>query len=131
MHEDTKWHWEEGFKYANEAVKTLFIINGAAAVSILTFIGNTKAHYSYLIFAMICFALGAATSACVQTCAYLTQLHYGNASQLTKTDPTRRAKWNNAETWHYVTYIFAGAGLVLFLAGVAFAAQGLYAFGAK
>ncbi len=36
--DETKWHWSEGMKYALEGIKTLFILNGAAAISILTFI---------------------------------------------------------------------------------------------
>jgi hypothetical protein len=42
MLEEAKWHWAEGIKFALEATKTLFILNGAAAIAVLTFLGNTK-----------------------------------------------------------------------------------------
>jgi len=40
MTEDAKWHWAEGNKYALEAAKAILLVNGAAAVATLTFIGN-------------------------------------------------------------------------------------------
>ena len=36
------WHWDQGVKIATEATKMLFILNGASAVALLTFIGNNK-----------------------------------------------------------------------------------------
>ena len=61
MEEETKFHWAEGMKYVVEGIKALFILNGAATVSILTFVGNTKSKSELLVYAMICFAVGAAT----------------------------------------------------------------------
>ena len=131
MHEDAKWHWGEGIKYALEAIKTLFIINGAAAVSVLTFIGNTKAHYLSLILSMVCFAFGVITGVATQICAYLTQLHYGNASQVIPPGLPLEHNWAKASRYHNLTYGFAIAGVVLFVVGVLFAAVGLYAFDSK
>jgi hypothetical protein len=42
MNEEAKWHWAEGMKFALEAIKMLFLINGAAAVAMLTFIGTQR-----------------------------------------------------------------------------------------
>ena len=38
--DEAKWHWAEGMKFALEGFKLLFILNGAASISILTFIGK-------------------------------------------------------------------------------------------
>ena len=43
MEDETRFHWSEGMKYVSEGVKALFLLNGAATISILTFVGNTKA----------------------------------------------------------------------------------------
>jgi len=113
MSEDAKWHWGEGMKYALEGIKTIFIVNGAASVSILTFIGNMKAHSRLLVFSMVCFAFGAASAVFTMLCAYLAQLYYGNSHH------------RRATSWHYGTYACGIAGLFLFLAGVLLVAFGL------
>jgi uncharacterized protein YqgC (DUF456 family) len=113
MSDDARWHWGEGMKYALEGIKTLFFLNGAASVSILTFIGNMNAHSECLVYSMVCFAFGAASTTLTMLFAYLTQLQYGNSYH-------GRAKW-----WHYGTYACAILGLFLFLAGVVLAARGL------
>ena len=38
--ERSHFHWSEGLKYVSEGVIALFLLNGAATVSVLTFIGN-------------------------------------------------------------------------------------------
>lgn len=126
MEDAAKWHWGEGIKYAVEAVKTLFILNGAAAVATLTFIGNAKLQSIWLILAMTCFAAGASAAFFTQLSAHLTQLEYGNASQSPASDIDHQKKWATAQRWQKVTYIFAGIGLFLFWLGVGFAAWGLW-----
>ena len=126
MEEEGKWHWAEGMKYAVEAIKAQFILNGAAAVSMLTFIGNAKMQSISLISAMFCFALGASVAVFTQWMAYLTQLHYGNSFQYPSSDAVRQDKWAVAVRWHYVTYFCAGFGLFLFSAGIGCAAIGLW-----
>jgi hypothetical protein len=111
--------------------KTLVIINGATAVSILTFIGNTKARYAALVISMLFFALGVAVSACTQGFAYLAQLHYGNASQRDPSDAAFDLHWREAGKWHNWTYACAVGGLVLFIAGALSAAIGLSSFDPK
>lgn len=32
-----EWHWEQGTKYAVEGIKTALLLNGAAAISLMTF----------------------------------------------------------------------------------------------
>ena len=53
MDEETKFQWAEGMKYALEGIKAIFVLNGAATVSILTFVGNTKTKSDFLVYAMI------------------------------------------------------------------------------
>jgi hypothetical protein len=55
--------------------------------------------------------------------AYLTQLHYGNASYGTKDD---NDLWHIAVKFHYWSYFFMGLGMLCFLTGVFFAAFGLW-----
>ena len=121
MHDDTKFHWAEGMKYVSEGLKGLFLLNGAATISILTFIGNTKANSTQLVIAMLSFALGAATSPLAFLFAYLTQLNYGKAASMEISNVT-------ATRYHYITYFFVALGLLLFLHGVFFAALGLGSF---
>jgi hypothetical protein len=120
-----QWHWGEGMKYALEGIKTLFILNGAAALAMLTFIGNTKTQSGPLVAAMVFFAVGAFMGAPTLWCAYLTQLNYGNACMHIASDPSHATTWEVAVTWQNWTYIFAAGGLILFLGGVVTAACGL------
>jgi hypothetical protein len=131
MHDEAKWHWGEGVKYAVDAIKALLVINGAAAVAMLTFIGNTKLQSGPLIVAMACFAIGASMGVFTQLFAYLTQLHYGNASQHPSSDAAHQKKWATAVRWHNATYFGAGIALLLFVTGVGVAACGLSSFSSK
>ena len=126
MSETAKWHWAEGMKYALEGMKTLFILNGAAAVSILTFIGNVKSKSEFLIFAMLAFALGAASVIFTMLLAYLTQLHYGNANHSISSNDLA-STWNTGVRYHYGVYVFMALGAVFFILGAVLAAIGLTA----
>jgi hypothetical protein len=117
------WHWAEGIKFALEGVKLLFVLNGAASVSILTFIGNVRIGSGMLVGSLIAFAFGAASTIPAMLLAYLTQLHYGNASQGDTGDMT---VWLTAAKFHHRAYAFMALGLFCFLAGVALAACGLW-----
>jgi hypothetical protein len=55
MSDDAKWHWGEGTKFVLEGCKTMFLLNGTAAVSVLTFIRHMKVHTWQLIAAMVTF----------------------------------------------------------------------------
>ncbi|HMD76594.1 MAG TPA: hypothetical protein VKG86_04385 [Terracidiphilus sp.] len=120
--DDAKWHWAEGIKFALEGVKLLFILNGAASVSILTFIGNMKASSSQLIWALLSFAFGAATTVPAMIFAYFTQLQYGNASQ---DEMHGHLLWQKAGKRHYTAYGFIVLGILCFLIGAILAACGL------
>jgi hypothetical protein len=115
MTEDAKWHWAEGNKYAVEAAKAILLINGAAAIATLTFIGNLKLRPTRaLVISMVIFAVAAVASALLFAFAYFTQLNYGNANM----------KW--ARRWHLGTYILLIVITVLFISGIASAALGFF-----
>ena len=120
--DEAKWHWAEGMKFALEGVKLLFILNGAASVSILTFVGNMRAGSSQIIWALLCFALGAAATVPAMVFAYLTQLQYGNASQ---NEACGELLWREAGKRHYTAYAFILLGLLCFVVGAILAACGL------
>ncbi|WP_149588007.1 hypothetical protein [Tabrizicola flagellatus] len=109
--DDAKFHWAEGMKYVVEALKGSLILNGAAAVSTLTFLGNSKSADDRLVYAMIFFASGAVFSPISFAMAYLTQLQYGNQN------------YSIALCFHRLTYISFLLALVFFGSGVCFAAR--------
>ncbi len=113
MTEDAKWHWAEGNKYALEAAKAILLVNGAAAIATLTFIGNLKLQPTHaLVFSMVIFAFAAIASAMLFVFAYLTQLYYGNANL------------KLAQRWHMWTYLLLIVIAVLFFSGIVVAAYG-------
>jgi hypothetical protein len=108
---DAKFHWQEGMKYVAEALKGSLLLNGAAAVSTLTFLGNSKSGDDRLVFAMVFFAFGAVLSPVSFAFAYLTQLQYGNSNH------------DVAVRLHWATYVVFLLALVSFGSGVCFAAR--------
>jgi len=112
MSDDAKWHWGEGTKYAIEGAKSMLIINGAASVSVLTFIGNVKVHSKYLIYSMISFGFGVLFSVLILVFAYSAQLNYGNNN------------FSYAHRWHVLTYAAVIFSVALFVAGIGMAACG-------
>lgn len=129
MLEEAKWHWAEGIKFAIEATKTLFILNGAAAIAVLTFLGNTKMQSGSLVMAMVCFALGSSMGGPMLGFAYLTQLYYGRAFLHEPSASSFTTEWGTAVTWQRRTYFCAIVSLGLFLAGLGVAACGFYTSG--
>jgi hypothetical protein len=41
--EKSHWHWEQGTKYAVEGIKTTLLLNGAAAIALMTFATTSPA----------------------------------------------------------------------------------------
>ncbi|WP_040301209.1 hypothetical protein [Afipia clevelandensis] len=121
--EETRWHWEEGTKYAIEGMKTLLTLNGGAAVALLAFWGGARtalspaakaASVAPIESALWYFGVGALIAAFVFAFAYFTQLLYGNNW------------WRTAQWMHHFTYLlFLGSAVSFFpgvrMASVAFA----------
>lgn len=120
MKEEAKFHLAEGIKLAIEAIKMLFFLNGAATISVITFIGNLKQMSEDLIFAMQLFAIGAAMSPVALVLGYMSQLYFGTVQ------PAFDPKQNLlvARLVHYSIYCAMIGSWVLFLAGARYAAIG-------
>ncbi|WP_158921667.1 hypothetical protein [Acidisphaera sp. S103] len=112
MSDDQKWHWGEGTKYVLEGGKSIFLINGASAISVLTFIGNTKIHQIFVTISIGLFAFGALASAMIFLFCYLTQLEYGNVGI---------GRYNR---WHKYSYWSVGTGVMFFFLGMVIAMIG-------
>ena len=120
MKEETIFHLAEGIKLAIEAIKMLFFLNGAATISVITFIGNLKQMSEDLIFAMQLFAIGAAMSPVALVLGYMSQLYFGTVQ------PAFDPKQNLlvARLVHYSIYCAMIGSWGLFLAGARYAAIG-------
>lgn len=119
-------HWQEGTKYALEGMKTLFILNGASAVSILTFAGNTKHQSSQLVCALVVFGFGALFGFLSMLGAYLTELHYGNAKRVDIMASAHGHYQRKAHWFHCATYVFLLLGIICFVIGTIQVASGLW-----
>lgn len=129
---DAEWHWSEGNKFALEGMKLLFLLNGAAAVTTMTFTGNVKVGSCSTITALVMFGLGAFFSVIALASAYLTQLSYGNANFNADSSDPQLAKWFDiARWWHCAVYAIIVLAAAAFLVGVVFAAVGLSAVAIK
>lgn len=116
-----EFHWAEGMKYVTEGVKIQFLMNGGAAIGILTFIGNQGMKSGWMIAALVLFALGCAATAIVFALCYLTQLYCGNHAL----DPNLGHRLR-AIKFHNRTYVAAVASLALFVIGISCAALGFW-----
>jgi hypothetical protein len=120
MKEQTKFHLGEGIKLATEAIKMIFFLNGAATISVITFIGNLKQRSEPLVFAMQLFALGAALAPVALVLGYLSQLYFGKAEPAFDPGQNRVA----ANLVHYSVFAAMFLAWVLFLTGARYAALG-------
>ena len=116
---EAQQHWAEGAKYAREGGRSLTLVNGAAAIGILTFVGNHPFHSHGIYRAMNMFAFGALLGAIFFAFAYMAQLQYGNRSL----QITRAEKW--AKLWHWCAYLSALASVLLFVWGMYTAGRSL------
>lgn len=123
MKEQSKFHWAEGIKLATEAIKMLFFLNGAAAISVITFIGNLKQRSEPLIFAMQLFALGAALAPMALVLGFLGQIYFGNV----ETGFDRNQNKMTTALIHHSVYLTIFVAWALFLAGARYAAIGFSA----
>lgn len=106
--------------FGQGAIRSLILVNGAAAIAVMTFIGNFKAEKeeisSALPNALLSFALGVALAALLAGFAYIVQYLYVNSRG-------RTSKW--AVFLHLVSLGFAAGSLGLFVCGL-FLAYGAF-----
>jgi hypothetical protein len=117
--QDTERHWEYGIKYALEGIKTALLLNGAAAIALMTF-SNTHRISWLTIWALILFAAGSALSAITFVLSYRTEILYGNAYLKTPGDQTRINMWKQAQRWNTGAVVVVLLSVVLFLVGGVF-----------
>ncbi|SHM06858.1 hypothetical protein SAMN05444159_7587 [Bradyrhizobium lablabi] len=120
--QEQQWHWGEGTKYAIEGMKALLLLNGGAAIALLTFIGSHAPSGSNKTLiaqaignSLISFGVGTVSAATTFVAGYLTQLYYGNGSTST------------AIRWHQLTYVLVIVCVAGFIAGVYFARSAVIA----
>jgi hypothetical protein len=109
----SEWHWEQGVKFAVEGIKTTLLINGAAAIALMTF-ADKHTVTNGMKWALILFALGAMVSAVAFIAAYATQLEYGNA-EVPGVD--RNAKWRKAQNYNKFAVALVFISVLLFVVG--------------
>lgn len=115
MTPNSEWHWEQGIKYAVEAIKTTLLLNGAAAIALMTFAG-THSITGGVKLAIFLFACGAMVSAVAFLAAYMTQLQYGNA-EVPGVDKGKI--WRKAQRWNGVAGCLVIMSVVVFVTGCA------------
>ena len=109
----SEWHWEQGVKYAVESIKTTLLLNGAAAIALMTFI-NTRQISCGVRLALVLFALGAMLSAFAFMCAYFTELSYGNAGV---PGADKDHAWKKGQRWNSGTAVMALLSVAMFCVG--------------
>jgi small-conductance mechanosensitive channel len=110
----SEWHWEQGAKFAIEGIKTSLLLNGAAAIALLTF-ANTRAVAGGVKWAIFLFALGAMVSVIAFLAAYKTQLAYGNAEVPGSADKNRI--WKNGRAWNSAAIALVVISVLVFVIG--------------
>lgn len=123
-----EWHWEQGVKYAIEGIKTSLLLNGVAAISLMTFVSHKTLSW-YIIVALVLFALGAMTSAVTFLAAYKTQLEYGNAEvglEINLNDKERKYEvWSKGIYWNGWCIGLVFLSIFFFFTGIMFTAAAL------
>ena len=121
---EREWHWEQGTKYAVEAMKALLAINGGAAVALLAFAGqigksggDPASIASRLGNSLFGFGFGALAATIGFIAAYFTQLYYGKGGV--------NDTW--AHQWHCATYAWLVLSIAAFLFGLCFARAAILA----
>jgi hypothetical protein len=112
-----EWYWEQGTKYAIEAMKTALLLNGAAAIALMTF-ANTRKFSGALISPLVWFASGAMLAAMAFGGAYLAQLTCGNSVRPGIDEVERARIWKGGKRWSSLTILLVFLSVVAFLVAV-------------
>jgi hypothetical protein len=99
--------------FGQVAIRSLVLINGGAAIAVLTFIGNFTQNQNSLMnelsYSLLSFCFGAAAAALVAGFAYVTQFLYDGFSKKASRIGT---------AFHILAVFFAIASFTLFIVGV-------------
>jgi hypothetical protein len=132
--QESMWQWEQGTKYAAEAIKTTLLLNGAAAIALMTFATTNPQKFSSLLCPLISFVIGALISAFAFFAAYMVQRNYGNAARKLEQatgqyeDEYKREYkrlWEAGDRWGFGAIGSVGLSVLLFCLGMALAACAL------
>lgn len=127
-------HWKESklemtkgvLLFAQGAIRTLLVANGAAAIAMLTFLGSLLKEQPALVAtiapALAWFAIGVFFAALVAAGSYVTQYVYDQSTG-------RVSKWGVAA--HVGSLAMAAASLIAFVIGMIVAYKGLVGFVAE
>ena len=116
-------HFKSVISMAELALKTTLLINGGAAIAVLTFVGNTQtSNKSIVACGLHAFALGVLAGALATFCAYLTQNRYMNqiniGESLDENDVRKKA-----------AIFCCGLSYVCFFVGIFLVSGGLFEHG--
>jgi hypothetical protein len=121
------WHLTEAYRSAvsflTEALKMLVLINGGAAVAVLTYLGNLATRTAptplpHIRPALICYCAGVAVAAMGFIFAYLTQMRL-------QQEAGRQAPGGSHTGFATTTFMLAMAAVLAFVLGTWFAANAL------
>jgi hypothetical protein len=99
-----QWHWEQGTKYAAEGIKTTLVLNGAAAIALMTFATTNTQKVAFL-------------------AAYLVQLYFGNAEGTPLDRFEYLRLWKVGRRWSHVAIGSVVLSVVAFGVGICLAAS--------
>jgi hypothetical protein len=121
LHHQTPWNLENlrgAINLGGQAIKSLEIVNGAAAIGVLTFYGNAAEKavgraidLGWLRAGLIAFAGGVALSIITSICAYISQILAA----------TRQPSLGEIR-WRIVALVFGIGSAAMFVSGVVFVA---------
>jgi hypothetical protein len=121
------------FEFARDMIKALTLVNGGAALSLLTFYGSlldsnnlfaaTTSAKNLAFFGLFCFAFGVLFSVLSGCFAYLTQLKWGIANENEISASTSQI-W--AKKFHTSSMVLALLSVISFVAGIFLSAGALF-----
>jgi hypothetical protein len=112
-----EWHLDQATKYAIEGIKTALLLNGAAAIALMTF-ANTRQFSGALITPLYCFAIGALLSTIAFFCASQAQVVYGNASRTGISEKEANELWVGGSRWTIGAIVWVTLSLLAFFVGI-------------
>jgi hypothetical protein len=121
------------FEFARDMIKALTLVNGGAALSLLTFYGSlldsnklvvaASSAKNLAFFGLFCFACGVLFSVLSGCLAYLTQLKWGIAHE---NDRSASASQISAGKFHTSSMVLALLSVISFVAGIFLSAGALF-----